>query len=332
MRRLLLVGGGHAHLGVLRELARSRCRSSRSAPACISTRRPGLPWNSAGMCFDGEGIPFDAASLDVGSAGGTSFPLYGSFSAMPIRPLSRLVSSWPAVMERIGSQCTPFHLVIMGAGAAGVELAFAARHRGLRERWSHLHVALVGGSALPLEGAPEHARRLVMQLLDQRCIRWLGSRRATRIDGGQVEFGDGGSLSFDLCWIAAGAKAPQWLAPSGLSLDQEGFVRVNAFLQSLSHPHVFAAADVAAHSNDLPKSGVYAVRAGPALASSLRAYCTGRAFPSWKPGSRALNLLSTSDQRALALWGSWSWRGKWAWRWKDWIDRRFVPIALSRVE
>ena len=44
-----------------------------------------------------------------------------------------------------------------------------------------------------------------------------------------------------------------------------GYVRVRNTLQSESHPAVFAAGDAASLQPPLPKSGVYAVRAGQAL-------------------------------------------------------------------
>jgi selenide,water dikinase len=367
MKRLVLVGGGHAHLGVLRALAARpipgwqvqlvspepqqiysgmlpgwiaghyalpeillpvAALAANAGVAFHETR--GVALDLAGHalhCGNGERIAFDAVSLDVGSVGAIEAAPEADAACVPVRPLSRLAASWLAAQAQIGGQCSPFHVVIVGAGAAGVELALAVRHRGMREGWSHLRVTLVGSDALPLDGAPLRARRTVHKLLAQRCIGWLGARRAACVRPGQIDFDDGGELPFDLCWTAAGAAAPHWLASSGLDLDADGFVRVNASLQSLSHPQVFAAGDVAAHPQPLPRSGVHAVRAGAPLARSLRAYCAGQALPRWTPRVRALNLLSTADQRALALWGSWSWRSAWAWRWKDAIDRRFVGGA-----
>ena len=99
---------------------------------------------------------------------------------------------------------------------------------------------------------------------------------------------------------------------------------MNAALQSVSHANVFAAGDIAAHPMALPRSGVYAVRAGPSLAHNLAAFCQGQPLAAWRPQRRALYLLSTGDGAAMGVWGGWCWSGRWVWRWKDWIDRRFV--------
>jgi len=56
-----------------------------------------------------------------------------------------------------------------------------------------------------------------------------------------------------------------------------GYFRVNDFLQSTSHPNVFAGGDCItmesyAEENFPPKAGVYAVRAGPFIAQNIVKY------------------------------------------------------------
>jgi NADH dehydrogenase FAD-containing subunit len=57
----------------------------------------------------------------------------------------------------------------------------------------------------------------------------------------------------------------------------KGFFRVNNFLQSTSHPNIFAGGDCITMESyaDKPyptKAGVYAVRAGPIIAENLVKY------------------------------------------------------------
>jgi NADH dehydrogenase FAD-containing subunit len=122
-----------------------------------------------------------------------------------------------------------------------------------------------------------------------------------------------------------GAAAPAWLQGSGLALDERGFVATGPTLQSTSHTDVLAAGDVATRMDaSHPKSGVYAVRAGPALALNLRRALAGGELMPHRPQPRTLNLLSCGDRRAIASWGLWSAEGRWVWRWKDRIDRAFI--------
>ncbi|MBL8334614.1 MAG: pyridine nucleotide-disulfide oxidoreductase, partial [Rubrivivax sp.] len=125
--------------------------------------------------------------------------------------------------------------------------------------------------------------------------------------------------------IVTGPEPPPWLATSGLRTDAQGWLATGPTLQSLSHPEVLAAGDVSARADaPHPRSGVYAVRAGPPLALNLRRLAGGGELQPWLPQPRSLNLLSCGDRRAIASYGTWSAQGRWVWWWKNRIDRAFV--------
>ena len=161
-------------------------------------------------------------------------------------------------------------------------------------------------------------------MLAQRGIVWIGQHRAVRIAERQIHFEQGWPVNFNACLVVTGAAAPTWPKAGGLATDACGFIRVGPTLQSVSHPHIFAAGDVAAYHDARLKSGVYAVKAGPILADNLRALCEGRPLRDWTQQRRALYLISTGDRHALASWGRWAWGGDWVWHWKNWIDQRFM--------
>lgn len=364
MKRLVLLGGGHAHLAVLADVAQRRLAGwdvhlvtpyrrqiySGMLPGWMAghysidmcaialdtlAAKAGITLHETAcvgldlahdtlVCADGSHLAFDLLSIDTGPMPALDALPGAVEHAMPIRPIEGFVAAWPALVERMLARCRRFDLVIVGAGAAGVEIAFALQRRAAVEGWSHVYITLVGTDPLPLSGSPERARRRAAALLGQRGIRWCSERRATAVEPGRLQLERGEPLAFDACLVVTGAAAPAWPRASGLATDEDGFIRVGPTLQSVSHPHVFAAGDVAAYADARPKSGVYAVRAGPVLAENLRAVCEGRAPTPWTPQQRALYLVSTGHRHALATWGAWATDGHWVWRWKDRIDRRFV--------
>jgi selenide,water dikinase len=364
MTRLVLLGGGHAQLGVLASLAERplaggevhlvtphrRQIYSGMLPGWVAGHYPidacaialdtlaaraGVAFHEAAAvamdpaahalrCDDGTALRFDLLSIDTGPVAATA-DLPGSVeNALPIRPIEGFVAAWPMLVDRLRGASRRFELAILGAGAAGVELAFGIQHRARTEGWSHVHLTLVGSGTLPLEGSPPKLRRQAAELLTRRGIGWVGGRKAQRIEPGRIDLEEGAAIDFDACLIVTGAAAPTWPRAAGLDTDAGGFIRVGPTLQSLSHPHVFAAGDIAAYSPARTKSGVFAVRAGPVLAHNLRAQCEGRSLQAWHPQQRALYLISTGDRNAFASWGRWAWQGHWVWDWKDRIDRGFV--------
>ena len=121
------------------------------------------------------------------------------------------------------------------------------------------------------------------------------------------------------------AGGATWLAETGLALDDRGFVRVNAHLQSVTDPHVFAAGDVASLDHrPLEKAGVFAVRMARPLAENLRRSVLEQTLQVYRPQRRWLALISIGDRYAVASRGALGFSGAWVWRWKDSIDRRFM--------
>ncbi|KAA3649463.1 MAG: FAD-dependent oxidoreductase [Proteobacteria bacterium] len=358
MKRLVLLGGGHAHVHVLDALARTplpdtevtlvspypRQLYSGMLPGWIAghytlealaialtplAERAGIRWKPARasgldldartvLCDDGARIAFDWLSIDTGPTTDPG-PISGSARhALPVRPIEDFVTRIDTLITAAGHAPGP-PTALIGSGAAGFELALA-----LRARLPQLPLALIGAAAAPLDGFPARLQRRARRLLDQRNIRWIGQRRATRIDADGVWLDNGQHVAAGHVLQVTGAAAPGWPVDAGLATDAGGFIRVGPSLQSVSHPFIFAAGDIAAYADPRPKSGVFAVRAGPPLADNLRRAIHGEPLRDWQPQSRALYLISTGDRRAMAAWGSLSAEGAWVWRWKDHIDRAFM--------
>ncbi len=243
--------------------------------------------------------------------------------ALFVRPIETFGQLWPQVAAL--AQRRLIHLAVVGAGAAGLELAMAAAH-ALRGPGCPpgSRVSLVTGGPAPGQNYPSGVQRRVALALRRLDITVVADA-CTGMAAGELLLAGGGRLACDAPLLAIGAQAPAWLAGSGLALDEAGFVAVNHFQQSTSHGRVFAAGDVASRIDaPHPRSGVYAVRAGPPLLASLRAALGGQPLPPYQPPARTLNLISCGERSAIAAWGTLHVEGRWVWRLKDRIDRGFV--------
>lgn len=271
-------------------------------------------------------LPYHRLSIDTGAIIDrhqleTTMP-GAAARALIVRPIEAFAALWPQVLELAQKQAVS--LAVIGAGAAGLELIFAAEQRLRAACLAGASFTLITGGGEPAANYPEGVRQRVLRQLKRRGITVLRETCAG-VDKGVVHLGSGASLACDVPILAIGTHAPVWLQGSGLALSDSGHVLVNACQQSTSHPNVFAAGDVATRADaPHPKSGVYAVRAGPVLAHNLMAAHGGQPLKPWHPPQHTLNLLSCGAGHAIASWGPLHTEGGWVWRWKDRIDRAFM--------
>jgi selenide,water dikinase len=375
VKRIVLCGGGHAHVHVLQAFAKApvpgaevtlvspfpRQIYSGMVPGWISGRYPldactiALPplaeaarvrWvrgeavsldaaHRRLRLADGTLLDYDVLSLDTGSVQRRDRIPGAAEHALFVRPMETFATRWQALQQEIEFVTSAeggrrlLAIAVVGGGAGGVELALALHHRLA----GAARVTLVSGPAEPVPTHPAGTRSRVAEVLRRQRIPVMRMTCVAIADREVVLRSPGGAhvtLASDLTLLATGADAPAWIADSGLALDEAGFVATGPTLQSRSHPEVFAAGDVSSRTDaPHPRSGVFAVRAGPPLAVNLARFATGGALERWRPQRRSLNLLACGDGTAIASWGPFSAQGGWVWRWKDRIDRGF--IARYRV-
>ena len=377
MRRLVLVGGGHAHVHVLKAIGDSldptvsvtlvtpvaRQVYSGMLPGFVSghyaleecgidlgplaERARALVVRSSAslvnpamrevICANGEVVPYDVLSIDVGSRAYTGRVEGVEAHAVVIRPLERFVEGWEKLLARarLGAMSS---VSVVGGGAAGLELAFAVEERLRRESGGPApHVRVLTDARTVVPEYPAAARGRLLRLARRRNIGTHGGSPVTEVGPGYLRLRDAIEFATDATLWVAGAAAPGLIRDSGLQADDRGFLAVNDFMQSLSHPEVFGAGDCATNiANPRPKAGVFAVRAGPVLAANLVAALKGGPLERYVPSPRYLALVSCGARYAVGVYGGLSFEGGWAWRWKDRIDRGFVArysgkaLAASR--
>jgi len=356
-RHLLLVGGGHAQVEVLRQWAQAPLKGwhvtllTREALSPYSGMLPGVIAGlyraeeamidaralatraGAAVILDsatgidlaarrlhragGPHIEFDLLSIDTGATPDMGRTKGAARHALPLKPIDALL---PRLDTLLRAARPGMRVAVVGGGAAGVEIALA-----LRTRLPDAAILLVAGAAGLLPGFPAGLRARIIRAMTSRRVTLDTGADVQEVTGSALHFADRKILDVDATIWATGAAAAPWLAETGLARDPAGFLRVDEHLRALGHSHIFAAGDVASWADDpLPKAGVFAVRQGPVLAANLRAAAMGHALTRYRPQTRYLTLLSLGDGHAIGTRNGLVAGGRWVWWLKDRIDRTFM--------
>lgn len=363
MKTLVLVGGGHAHLHCLEQLKKEMlpdCRVVLISPSIhqyysgmfsgfaeglygIDDIRIGLERlsKSAGVEFIADRIvridptarkltgangvvyDYDLVSFDIGSD--DSIPEEMKPQISPNKP-NHL---FPEQLLEIRKSAQP---VIVGGGAAGVELAFSI-HAWRKENGLPLNTVLLSSSPL-LSGLGKRAAKSAEAIAGRKSLGFFTDHQVEKIDVGSIVTSTGKAFPFsDILWVAGPASFGLF-ETAGLPTDDRGFLQVTDALQAVSHPEIFGAGDCVAMERypTLPKNGVYAVRQGPILWGNLKKQLASEQLISFTPQKRFTSILSIGDGEALLLNGGITLHGRLPMKMKQYIDLNFVKRYKTLYE
>ena len=357
MRRVVLAGCGHAHLEVVRSARAFQANGAqlvlidpgkfwysgrasgllggrfkaedvtidprRLAAACgaefIAEKVVGLDREGRrAILSSGRSVDYDFVSFNVGSRVRRPDGLvaHGGGSVKPI-------ASLPVLREEIAAARGAQSIVVVGGGATGCELVGNLLHLQ-RSRMLNLQVTLLTTSAELLMETPPRLRAAALRSLTRRGATVLLGTRLETVAGNRLRTGSGETIQFDPLILATGLEADPMIAALGLPTGERG-LRVTPMLQALGDPSVFAAGDCAAiEGYELPKIGVYGVRAGPVLLRNLLAAIAGRPLEAYRPQKHYLSILDLADGEGLATRAGFSAGGRMALRLKNHLDQRFL--------
>ncbi|WP_264191411.1 FAD-dependent oxidoreductase [Metabacillus litoralis] len=347
MSHILLVGGGHAHLTILRSLLSEKVSHkitliSASTYQYYSGMFSGftegvyheeeIRINIQQLCqrasiefiedtivtidpikrtVIGESATtytFDIISFDIGSNG-------KAFNGNRIKP--NYLFTEEISMFRSSEAPT-----IIGGGAAGVELALSTL------AWRKAHtmkgdVTLVSSSPL-LSTYGDKASKKIKNIALQKGLKIHENERVENVRATTIVTKNGREIPYTQILSLTGPtghKLFQHLSPT-----DNGFLQVTDDLNHRKYPFIFGAGDcITLESNPtLPKNGVYAVRQGPILWENIKNYLSAEILSTFKPQRKYLSILSTGNKQALLTYGDIILHGKLPWRLKHFIDKKFI--------
>lgn len=367
--RLVLVGGGHTHVQVMRALAerpepglrvtlisdRLLTPYSGMLPGHVAgfysfadmhidlgrlarvtntalVDQPALGIDRAGKTVrlaDGSAVSYDTLSLNIGITPDLSGIAGAERHGIAVKPISSFLSRLDTLLAAAATAEGPRSMVIVGGGAAGVELALALRARlaGMEAADRPFWISLAASSGV-VSTLNERQQALVRAALARHRITVLDRFRAVEISAEGLRAADGRFIKADAVLVSTAARVSSWLSGTGLPVSADGSVLTTPTLSAIDDEAIFAVGDCGVVSDDpRAKAGVFAVRQGPALTENIRRRLRGEPLrPHW-PNRAFLTIIATGDGRAIAGRGDrLAVEGRWVWHWKDWIDRRFMRM------
>ncbi len=271
-------------------------------------------------------VHFDALSIGIGSRPKT---IPDSEIGLAIKPMQTFLKRLEAKFKAWKSNAVgrPLRMVIVGGGAAGVEITFCLPPfvERMIGRGVPMELSIVESGGKILAGMPRRTQALTLRELSKRNVGLKLNSRVESVMDDHIVLDNQEELPADLVVWATSAMAQDLLANFGLPVDDRGFLLTRDTLQSVGSDAVFAVGDAGTIQGlNLSKAGVYAVRQSPILWENLRRFLREAPLKRWRPQNTFLTLINSGDGRAIATYRGLSAHAKWCWHLKDWIDSRFM--------
>ena len=169
LRDIVLVGGGHSHVGVLRRFGMHPLPGVRLTVICRDTHTPYsgmLPGYIAGhysydevhidlsrlarfagarfirdealaldrdagkvLCRNRPPVQYDCLSINIGSTPQMSNVAGAAEHAVPVKPINGFNERWQLLLDRVRKHAGVTRIAVVGGGAGGIELTLAMQYR-----------------------------------------------------------------------------------------------------------------------------------------------------------------------------------------------------------
>lgn len=361
-KKLVLAGGGHAHMMLLSEIGKivgdghqvtvvqpsDNHYYSGMGPGMLSThytaddirfntrfvveRQDGNYIKAKVVKIDpeqqrvytdtGEMIPYDVLSCNAGSFVPFQEIEGEQDNIFSAKPIERLQEAQQKILA-LGSN-SKISIGVIGGGPAAIEIAGNANHLARTTGCTNVNTRLFAGTKM-MKDFSGPIQNIVRRTFKKSGIEIDESGYVDKIINGTIILKNGASYSPDIIFLATGVKPSTIFTESGLETGPDGGLLVNKYLQTASYENIFGGGDCIYFSpQPLAKVGVYAVRENPVLLHNVLAALSGGELETFDPGGSYLLIFNLGNGIGALQKGPLIWGGKLAFIIKDYIDKKFM--------
>ncbi|MFU8793368.1 MAG: NAD(P)/FAD-dependent oxidoreductase [Acholeplasmataceae bacterium] len=360
IKTLVLVGGGHAHIHILKKYNKKRYKNIRIILISSDSyqyysgmasgflegiyQEDEFRFNLKAICKrreilfiedsvvnidyekkviytkDNQKIEYDYLSLNTGSVVKLKNTSLGP-NVYSVKPLSHLSKIKNAIenLKKVHKS-----IVIIGGGAAGIEIALALSMH--QQKDSSIHLTIIDRQSTLLNGSPKRAQDIVVSRMNEMGIQTYLDNSVIDKDENFVFLENGQKIAYDVLVLASGVAQSSLYKDSSFIVDDSSSMLVNDNLQSLSADNVFGAGDcIHIKNNDIvKKNGVYAIRQAPILWRNILKVIKEKSLKRFKAQKTYLQIISLGQKKGILIYGKLVISGYFVWRIKHLIDTSYM--------
>ena len=268
---------------------------------------------------DKKTINYDVISFNTGSII-KSIPVKDSSNIYYVKPITNFISLKNKIIGL--SNDKSINISVIGGGAAGVEISTNIRALQKKTCKNDVFIHLFTGPSL-LSGFNKKMQLIATKLLKQKQINII-PYIVDKIENNHV-LTKANPLYSDIIILASGTKPQDLFVKSSLSTGPDGDLLVNKYLQNPDFPQIFGAGDcIHFMPSPLSKVGVYAVRQNSIILHNLLAFLEDKPLLAFETKKDYLQILNLGEKTGILIMKGYVFSGKAAFWLKNYIDRKFM--------
>lgn len=282
-------------------------------------------------------ICYDLLSINLGIQSDKSKISGSDKFALKLKPISEIKKTIYKIVTF--NKSNPKNTVVLiGAGAAGVEVALALSSRFKKNNLKN-NIILLSKNKSILKDYNYFAQKNCEKELSKNNIQVILNAKVDKISKEYLVYNNKIKIYSKFPILCTSASPLDLLKKSNLPLNKKGSIEVNNYLLANGTTNVFAAGDMAEIKGyRINKAGVYAVKQGKVLYNNITRKLHNKKLIKYYPQTSYLSLIGLPNKNALAVKSLLSFKSNFLWYLKRYIDKRFIKKytivnkAKSKIE